>query len=554
MSADLECIFRDLGLSRFYARTVQAGVHSVATMQEKRQLMPALLPEDAAESLLAACDAWRPRGAPKAVGDQSSAARGSSAASAEPEAAGRPGQDPVAKELRQWEEALRARLRKCAVTHASHLLRRPKSSTSFAATAKDSAAARRAQLTKDSVLVDRSTALLAICRRATQAHKRLQAVRRERERGERWGTLPETAEALAAEDAQLSAVVRDALVALDEERRGWRRHVGGSGGPPASVHDIDEGDGGAHASASQADVAASGLFSDAAEASLQRLGRTAKGQAPSGGGDGGGTVDAEGNAVLLKRMKLLKAKVARLKRTNGVWKEQLLDAGLTPIDPATVSDAPETATAGKPAVVSNAVPAPLADDPAVVELAGKLPYDRSDASKQQRKKLFKEFDPNGNGFLSLAEIEKGVRDVLKSPELFAMKPVMMRAYQKARGAAAGDERHAGDDKKAEQADSFVEYREFRVLLLHLRRYYELYRLFGQLDESQDGRIGLEEFGKALPVLREWGVDLDDEDAEAEFGVLDANGGGHVLFDEFAEWAIAMVPTPADDDDDDAPAS
>lgn len=71
------------------------------------------------------------------------------------------------------------------------------------------------------------------------------------------------------------------------------------------------------------------------------------------------------------------------------------------------------------------------------ELARKLPTKRSDADKavpfsasacavllfcpasllcllpQARVKLFNQFDPNGNGYLSLAEVDKGVRDVLQ---------------------------------------------------------------------------------------------------------------------------------------------
>jgi hypothetical protein len=42
------------------------------------------------------------------------------------------------------------------------------------------------------------------------------------------------------------------------------------------------------------------------------------------------------------------------------------------------------------------------------------------------------FDPNGNGLLSLAECEKGVRDILKLDELFDCKPVILRAYQAAK--------------------------------------------------------------------------------------------------------------------------
>ena len=45
----------------------------------------------------------------------------------------------------------------------------------------------------------------------------------------------------------------------------------------------------------------------------------------------------------------------------------------------------------------------------------RLPTKKDKESRRRRKKMFKEFDPNGNGYLSLAELDKGVRDVLYLP-------------------------------------------------------------------------------------------------------------------------------------------
>ena len=53
-----------------------------------------------------------------------------------------------------------------------------------------------------------------------------------------------------------------------------------------------------------------------------------------------------------------------------------------------------------------------------VAISGKLPSKKTEEEKARRKQMFNEFDPNGNGILSLAEVDKGVRDVLRESKLF----------------------------------------------------------------------------------------------------------------------------------------
>merc|ERR1711925_67615 len=72
--------------------------------------------------------------------------------------------------------------------------------------------------------------------------------------------------------------------------------------------------------------------------------------------------------------------------------------------------------------------------------------------KAQRKKMFSEFDPNGNGVLSLAEVEKGIRDVIQIDNIFDAKPAIMRAFQIAKNCTKSS-RTSGDD--------YIEFKEFR---------------------------------------------------------------------------------------------
>jgi len=68
-------------------------------------------------------------------------------------------------------------------------------------------------------------------------------------------------------------------------------------------------------------------------------------------------------------------------------------------------------------------------------------------------------DVNGNGFLSLAEVDKGIRDVINLPVLFALKPVIMRAFQAAKTSVKSKSKHD---------DDFITKAEYPYFLKYLR--------------------------------------------------------------------------------------
>ncbi|XP_065674524.1 flagellar calcium-binding protein TB-44A [Hydra vulgaris] len=158
------------------------------------------------------------------------------------------------------------------------------------------------------------------------------------------------------------------------------------------------------------------------------------------------------------------------------------------------------------------------------EVNAKLPHGRSDEEKAKRKALFDSFD-NGNGMLSLAEIDKGIRDVLHLDAVFDAKPAIMRAFQIAKSVVKSNKK-SGDD--------FIEWKEFRFFLLSLRQYFEYYEAFTRIDDNSDHRITLEEFVAAKSKIEQW---VGPIKPEAEFKVIDKNHGGFILFDEFCDWAI-----------------
>ena len=136
--------------------------------------------------------------------------------------------------------------------------------------------------------------------------------------------------------------------------------------------------------------------------------------------------------------------------------------------------------------------------------------------RQRRDELFRRMDYNGNGGLSLAEIDKAVIELF--PE-YDHKPSLMRAYK------------AADVS----GDGFIERREFKKLLHYLVYFNNVWHLFEQVDANGDRRLDLSEFKRGCAVVGVGG--LSEAELVAEFDQIDENQGGYVLFDEFCRWCV-----------------
>lgn len=185
-------------------------------------------------------------------------------------------------------------------------------------------------------------------------------------------------------------------------------------------------------------------------------------------------------------------------------------------------------------------------------IRAKLPLGKTDYERETRENLFKLFDPNGNGYLSLAEVDKGyvlfilIINVLifRFKELgmfdvFDAKPVLLRAFNAAKGANSAK-------SKSKVGDDYVEFLEFRLLLVYVRQYFEIWQMFDQVDTSDDRRVDFEEFKKALPLIESWGVKISDP--RKEFDNIDRDHGGKILFEEFSDWALKKNLDLVEDDD------
>ncbi len=170
-------------------------------------------------------------------------------------------------------------------------------------------------------------------------------------------------------------------------------------------------------------------------------------------------------------------------------------------------------------------------------LLQRLPIKKTVEERKKRRQLWNAIDMNGNGYISLAEFDRGVRDVLNLPQIFSLKKVLIRAFNAAKNKIKGKSKHS---------DDYVEWLEFRILLVYLRQYFEYYVMFCRIDTSDDFKVDINEFKKAMPTLEKWGVKITDP--VAEFKKIDNNNSGSIMFDEFCEYAIKKNLDLEDDDD------
>ena len=135
-------------------------------------------------------------------------------------------------------------------------------------------------------------------------------------------------------------------------------------------------------------------------------------------------------------------------------------------------------------------------------------------NKEQRARLFRRMDYNGNGVLSLAEIDKAVVELWPT---LNHKPVLMRAYQ------------AADVN----ADGMIGRREFKLLLEYVLYFHRLWGKFEEIDTDKDHRIDEDEFIRGCKLV---GLStVSEAEAKRIFEAMDEDAGGFVRFSEFCSW-------------------
>ena len=78
----------------------------------------------------------------------------------------------------------------------------------------------------------------------------------------------------------------------------------------------------------------------------------------------------------------------------------------------------------------------------------------------------------------------------------------------------------------------------------------MHALFSDADSDHDHRIDLDEFQEAVAHAKTWGLEIGPSEAEDVFNEIDVDGGGKILFVEFANWILPLhLKREADGDED-----
>ena len=157
-------------------------------------------------------------------------------------------------------------------------------------------------------------------------------------------------------------------------------------------------------------------------------------------------------------------------------------------------------------------------------------------TKDERRQLFEMMDTSGDGSLTVREVETAVSTLWPQ---FNNAEAMKVAFR------------AADSSEDGQAGGTIGRREFGLFLEHLVFFNKLWSKFSILDGSGDGRLDVEEFQKGCKMV---GIKLKQEQVAHEFGTMDIDGGGTIVFSEFCVWSARRGGQCHGSDEEDVPES
>lgn len=173
------------------------------------------------------------------------------------------------------------------------------------------------------------------------------------------------------------------------------------------------------------------------------------------------------------------------------------------------------------------------------ELVKKLPIKKTIEDRKKRLELWNKINEYGNGYISFKRLNYQLNKYLKLPRIVKNKMPIKLAFD------AVSKKYSKYGIKKE--DCLIEWMEFRIFLVYLRQFFEYWIMFEKEDDSGDHNITLDEFKKAFPQMKNWGIEINGIGAEKEFQYIDKNNSGIISFEEFCSYAINKSLNLEEDD-------
>mmetsp|Transcript_29426 Transcript_29426/g.47756 ORF Transcript_29426/g.47756 Transcript_29426/m.47756 type:complete len:246 (+) Transcript_29426:127-864(+) len=170
------------------------------------------------------------------------------------------------------------------------------------------------------------------------------------------------------------------------------------------------------------------------------------------------------------------------------------------------------------------------------EFDKKLPSDRGGQSRKQRVEIFKSWNKSRNGYLSIDEVEAGLKLTFcyGNGVRAAVAPSIRRAFRGAKDVTKG--------KGIGLQKGYIEKNQFRIFCEFLR--YDLYIMMhfqgmGALGAEEVSEKEFVEFFRTCNVPGLLPNFSGSDDLKTQFALIDINEIGSIRFDEFAEYMINL---------------
>ena len=164
------------------------------------------------------------------------------------------------------------------------------------------------------------------------------------------------------------------------------------------------------------------------------------------------------------------------------------------------------------------------------EMLSKIPTELTEDGKEKRFELWIELNNNKKyNYISYKRLHYNLTTKLDIPNIIRKKNPIKLACEVA------------CDKYHRNAANMINYlifgwREFRIFLVYLKEYFEYWRHFKYLENNGEHTITLEDFKKALSLMKKFNCDINENKIEKEFNNID-KGKGSISFDEFCKEII-----------------